>query len=61
MKFTLKYSLYVTVDAADKDAAEEACRAKLDEIALLPLDHSDCFRQNLEHEHTKRGARGWRT
>jgi pyruvate formate-lyase activating enzyme-like uncharacterized protein len=52
MKFTFVYSLYVTVDAPDEDAAEEAVEAKLDEIALLPLDHSDCFRSALEHVDT---------
>jgi hypothetical protein len=52
MKFTFKYSLYVTVEAPDEDAAEEAVEVKLDERALLPLDHSDCLRSSLEHEDT---------
>jgi hypothetical protein len=47
MKFTFEYRVYVTVEAPDEDAAEEAAEAKLDEQALLPLDDANCLRNSI--------------
>jgi len=52
MKHVVKFSIYIQVDAADEDEAAEKADTILDEIALLPLDHSDCLLNQLEYEDT---------
>jgi hypothetical protein len=52
MKHTVKFCIYITVEAGDEDQACELAEAKLDEYALLPLDAGDCLRNLLEYEDT---------
>jgi hypothetical protein len=52
MQHSVKFSVYITVEAEDEDKAYELAEKMLNEYAVLPAEHADALINILEYEDT---------